>query len=166
MLDLENLVALIPIIHLSKLRSVRLKGSSVYCLWKKKPSKSRLGQHDLLLWVIWSRLIWRSQTFWGKSVKSLAYVSEAKCVQCMQSQFWDSHSYLSPPPPTHPLLFWPLFCPPCPIQALPCRILPLFSVALAAGHEVEGGTYSEPAGGTNLAPPGFSHHTTSRNFPD
>ena len=58
---------------------------------------------------------------------------------CMQSQFWDSHSYLSPPPPTHPLLFWPLFCPPCPIQALPCRILPLFSVALAAGHEVEGG---------------------------
>ena len=47
-----------------------------------------------------------------------------------------------------PLILAPFLPPYCPIEPLPCPILPLFSVAVS-GHEVaRGGTYSVP---------GFSH---------
>ena len=162
MLDLENLVALIPIIHLSKLRSVRLKGSSVYCLWKKKPSKSRLGQHDLLLWVIWSRLIWHSQTFLREICQESGLCLRSKMCACNLNFETHTHTYLPHPPP----ILAP-FLPPLPYSspALPYSA-PIFCGTSCGprGGGREGPTLS--LGGTNLAPPGFSHHTTSRNFPD
>ena len=136
MLDLVNPVVLLPIIHFSKLRSGRLKGSAVYCLWKKKPSKSKLGQRDLLLWVIWSRLIWRSQTFGGESVRSLAYVSKAKCVHAISIL----RLTLIPASPTHPPT-------PPPILAPFLPPLPYSSPALPYSAPIFCGTSCGPRGG-------------------